>query len=30
VEGTGDRGVVFCDLPQVPPGASGKFILTIS
>ena len=29
VEGTGERGVVFCDLPQVPPGAGGKFVLTL-
>src|SRR3954471_10912403 len=28
VEGTGDAGVVFCDLPTVPPGALGKFIVT--
>jgi DNA invertase Pin-like site-specific DNA recombinase len=28
VEGCGDAGVIFCDLPQVPPGAVGKFILT--
>jgi DNA invertase Pin-like site-specific DNA recombinase len=28
VEGTGDAGVVFCDLPTVPPGAMGKFIVT--
>jgi len=23
------RGVVFCDLPQVPPGPSGKFVIAI-
>jgi len=28
VEGTGEAGVVFCDLPQVPPGPVGKFLLT--
>ena len=28
VEGSGAGGVVFCDLPQVPPGAVGKFIVT--
>jgi DNA invertase Pin-like site-specific DNA recombinase len=28
VEGTGDAGVVFCDLPTVPPGPMGKFIVT--
>lgn len=28
VEGTGDAGVVFCDLPSLPPGAVGKFMLT--
>src|SRR6476620_5085330 len=28
VEGTGDAGVVFCDLPTVPSGALGKFIVT--
>jgi len=28
VEGTGKAGVVFCDLPSVPPGAVGKFLLT--
>lgn len=26
---TGDAGVVFCDLPQFPPGPIGKLILTI-
>jgi DNA invertase Pin-like site-specific DNA recombinase len=29
VEGTGDNGVVFCDLPQVPPGPMGKFFITL-
>jgi DNA invertase Pin-like site-specific DNA recombinase len=28
VEGTGEGGVVFCDLPNVPPGAVGKFLVT--
>ena len=28
VEGTSEAGVVFCDLPQVPPGPVGKFLLT--
>jgi DNA invertase Pin-like site-specific DNA recombinase len=28
IEGTGDEGVVFCDLPTVPAGPVGKFILT--
>jgi len=28
VEGTGKAGVVFCDLPSVPPGPVGKFLLT--
>ncbi|WP_431270263.1 recombinase family protein [Dankookia sp. P2] len=28
VEGSGDGGVVFCDLPQVPPGPVGKFLVT--
>ena len=28
VEGTGDAGVVFCDLPTVPPGPMGKFFVT--
>jgi DNA invertase Pin-like site-specific DNA recombinase len=27
VEGTGEAGVVFCDLPTIPPGAVGKFIV---
>lgn len=28
VEGTGDTGVVFCDLPTIPAGPVGKFMLT--
>jgi DNA invertase Pin-like site-specific DNA recombinase len=28
VEGTGETGVVFCDLPTVPPGPVGKFLVT--
>ena len=28
VEGTGEAGVVFCDLPSVPAGPVGKFLLT--
>jgi len=28
VEGTGDGGVVFCDLPTVPAGPVGKFLIT--
>jgi DNA invertase Pin-like site-specific DNA recombinase len=28
VEGTGENGVVFCDLPTVPPGPVGKFLVT--
>jgi DNA invertase Pin-like site-specific DNA recombinase len=28
VEGSGEGGVVFCDLPQVPPGPVGKFLIT--
>ncbi len=28
VHGTGEGGVVFCDLPDVPPGPVGKFLLT--
>ena len=28
VEGTGEAGVVFCDLPSVPPGPVGKLLLT--
>jgi DNA invertase Pin-like site-specific DNA recombinase len=29
VDGTGEAGVVFCDLPQIPPGPMGKFFLTL-
>lgn len=29
VHGAGDAGVVFCDLPQLPPGPGGAFILTM-
>lgn len=29
VKDSGDAGVVFCDLPQLPAGAGGKFILTL-
>jgi DNA invertase Pin-like site-specific DNA recombinase len=29
VEGSGAGSVVFCDLPQVPPGAPGKFVVTV-
>lgn len=28
-EGTGENGVAFCDLPQIPPGPMSKFIVTI-
>lgn len=28
VEGAGDAGVMFCDMPQLPPGPVGKFMLT--
>lgn len=28
-EDVGDAGVVFCDLPQLPPGPMGKFFLTM-
>jgi DNA invertase Pin-like site-specific DNA recombinase len=28
VEGSGDGGVVFCDLPSLPPGPVGKFMVT--
>jgi DNA invertase Pin-like site-specific DNA recombinase len=28
VEGSGAGGVVFCDLPSVPPGPVGKFLVT--
>ncbi len=29
VDGAGEGGLVFCDLPQFPPGPIGKLILTI-
>jgi DNA invertase Pin-like site-specific DNA recombinase len=29
VEGAGDAGVAFCDLPELPPGPVGKFIVTM-
>lgn len=29
VEGAGEAGVAFCDLPQLPPGPAGKFMLTM-
>ncbi|MFC0409771.1 recombinase family protein [Roseomonas elaeocarpi] len=29
VEGAGDAGVVFCDLPDIPAGPTGKFLLTL-
>lgn len=29
VRGAGEAGVVFCDLPQLPPGPAGTFILTM-
>jgi DNA invertase Pin-like site-specific DNA recombinase len=29
VNGAGEAGVVFCDLPQLPPGPAGTFILTM-
>jgi DNA invertase Pin-like site-specific DNA recombinase len=29
VEGAGDAGVAFCDLPQLPPGPAGRFMLTM-
>lgn len=29
VEGSGEGGVVFCDLPQIPAGPMGKFFLTL-
>jgi DNA invertase Pin-like site-specific DNA recombinase len=29
VEGSGEGGVLFCDLPQIPTGATGKFLLTL-
>jgi DNA invertase Pin-like site-specific DNA recombinase len=28
VEGTGEGGVVFCDMPTIPAGPVGKFLLT--
>jgi DNA invertase Pin-like site-specific DNA recombinase len=28
-DGVGEAGVVFCDLPQLPPGPMGKFFLTL-
>ena len=28
VEGSGDGGVVFCDLPTIPVGPVGKFLIT--
>jgi DNA invertase Pin-like site-specific DNA recombinase len=28
-EGAGEAGVVFCDLPMLPPGPMGKFFLTL-
>jgi DNA invertase Pin-like site-specific DNA recombinase len=28
-EGTGDDGVLFCDLPVIPPGPAGKFLITV-
>jgi DNA invertase Pin-like site-specific DNA recombinase len=28
-EGVGDAGVVFCDLPLLPPGPMGRFFLTL-
>jgi DNA invertase Pin-like site-specific DNA recombinase len=28
VEGSGEAGVVFCDLPTVPGGPIGKFLIT--
>lgn len=29
VRGAGEAGLVFCDLPQLPPGPAGAFILTL-
>lgn len=29
VEGAGDAGIAFCDLPQLPPGPVGKFMVTM-
>ena len=28
VEGAGEGGVVFCDLPEIPPGPVGKFLVS--
>ncbi|WP_338034055.1 recombinase family protein [Lichenicola cladoniae] len=28
VEGSGEAGVIFCDLPTVPAGPIGKFLIT--
>jgi len=28
-EGSGEAGVIFCDLPQIPPGPMGKFFVTL-
>lgn len=28
-DGSGEGGVVFCDLPQIPPGPMGKFFVTL-
>jgi DNA invertase Pin-like site-specific DNA recombinase len=28
IEGSGEGGVAFCDLPHIPPGPIGKFIVT--
>ena len=28
MEGSGEAGVAFCDLPALPPGPVGKFMLT--
>ncbi|MBN8872169.1 MAG: recombinase family protein [Rhodospirillales bacterium] len=28
VEGSGEGGVIFCDLPRLPPGPVGKFMVT--
>ena len=29
VEGSGEGGVAFCDLPTLPPGPMGKFLVTL-
>lgn len=29
VEGAGEAGVAFCDLPQLPPGPVGRFLVTM-